>query len=175
LRYQQLRKAFADRILLAEARKELNQAEDDVVSGGVTDFGSLWIATQKRLDYYHKIATTQSEQSFLYGQIAAGIGFAIILASALVAAFAHSTAASISSVVAGLSGGGLGAFIGATFMKSQEAASAQLREYFHQPLEFSKYLAAERLLEFLKEPDRGAAIQKMIEAIVAPDHVETKA
>jgi len=40
----------------------------------------------------------------------------IILISVLVAAFAHSTAASISFCSLRISGGGLGAFIGATFM-----------------------------------------------------------
>ena len=159
------RREFGDRRLLANEHAELVRAEDEVAAGA-TDFPSLWIVTQKRLDYYHRIATTQAEQSFLYGQIAAGAGFVIVLVSVVVAAFAHSAVASISSVVSGLSGGGLGAFIGATFMKSQDTASVQLREYFRQPLDFSKYLAAERLLEQLDSSDRPAAIRRMIEAIV---------
>lgn len=163
--YISARRAFKDRRLLERERAELLQAESEVVSGA-TDFKSLWTVTQKRLDYYHKIATTQAEQSFQYGQIAAGAGFFIILISVIVAALAHSTAASISAVVSGISGGGLGAFIGATFMKSQDTASTQLREYFHQPLDFSKYLAAERLLEQLGESERPAAIQKIIESMV---------
>jgi hypothetical protein len=37
-------------------------------------------------------------------------------------------------------------YIGRTFVRSQESAASHLRAYFDQPLEFSRYLAAERLL-----------------------------
>src|SRR5438874_1684431 len=102
----------------------------------------------------------------MYGQIAAGAGFVVILLSAVIAGFSRSTAASISAGVIGVSGGGLGAYIGSTFMKSQDAASAQLRAYFSQPLEFSKYLAAERLLTFIGEDDRLPAVNNMISSIM---------
>jgi hypothetical protein len=167
LTYVGARRAFHDRKLLEQEHAELVQAESEIASGS-TDFQSLWTVTQRRIDYYHRIATTQAEQSFLYGQIAAGAGFLIILISVIIAAAAHSTAASIGAAISGVSGGGLGAFIGATFMRSQDTASTQLREYFRQPLDFSKYLAAERLLEQLNKNERPAAIQHMIEAIVSP-------
>jgi hypothetical protein len=165
-RRKQLFRQFQDRRILGVAEKELEQAEHGVLSSGATDFLSLWTVTQKRLDYYHKIATTHAERSFLYGQIAAGLGFTIVLTSAFIAAFAHNTAASISTVVAGVSGGGLGAYIGATFMKSQDVASIQLRDYFRQPLQLSNYLAAERLLESLDEGERKVAVRGMIESIM---------
>ena len=76
-------------------------------TGGDTDFGALWTATQKRLDYYHKIATTQAERSFMYGQIAAGAGFVVVIIAAFIAGFSRSTAAAIASGVAGVAGGGL--------------------------------------------------------------------
>ncbi len=159
-----LRRSFEDRRLLGLAREELRQAEKEITSGE-TDFASLWAVTQKRLDYYHKIATTRSERSFLYGQIAAGIGFVVLLTVSVIAGFAASPTASVTVGAVGIVGGGLGAYAGKTFMKSQEAAAAQLREYFLQPLEFSKYLAAERILELLDEKDRTSSVRLLIEAI----------
>ncbi|HVB45229.1 MAG TPA: hypothetical protein VNF47_21345 [Streptosporangiaceae bacterium] len=159
------RRDFRDRKLLGQAQEELKQADEEI-TGGATDFGALWSATQKRLDYYHRIATTQAERSFMYGQIAAGAGFVVIVISALIAGFSRSTAAAIAAGVSGVAGGGLGAYIGSTFMRSQDAASAQLRAYFAQPLEFSKYLAAERLLAFIGEDSRLSAVNQMITAIM---------
>jgi hypothetical protein len=172
--WRQQRRAWRDRRLIAKARVELERAEESLpeVAASV-DFASLWTITQKRLDYYHQIATSQAEKSFLYGQLAAGIGFALILGCALAAAFAHSSAASIAAALLGVTGGGLAAYIGATFMRSQESASAQLRAYFLQPLEFSKILAAERLLEQITDPDsRTAATTSLVQALSRPPHGE---
>lgn len=166
LRRQQARREFRDRMLVGEAHDELKQAEQEITSGS-TDFGALWAATQRRLDYYHKIATTQAERSFMYGQIAAGAGFVVIMIAALIAAISRSTAGAIAASITGVSGGGLAAYIGATFMKSQDSAAAQLRAYFLQPLEFSKYLAAERLLPMVDEAGHANAVSNMINAIMA--------
>jgi hypothetical protein len=174
VRQRQLRSQYNDRLTISEARKELRQAEEEVAISGATDFFSLWSLTQKRLDYYHRIATTQAERSFMYGQIAAGLGFATVLITAVIAAFARSLAASISAAVVGVSGGGLGAYIGATFMRSQDVSAAQMREYFRQPLEFSNDLAAERLLGMLDDESKKDAIKEMIRGIVGPRRYDSK-
>ncbi|MER5222033.1 MULTISPECIES: hypothetical protein [Streptomyces] len=45
-------------------------------------------------------------------------------------------------------------------MKSQETAAEHLRAYFDQPLEFSRYLAAERLIADARlETEQRAEIQ----------------
>jgi protein-S-isoprenylcysteine O-methyltransferase Ste14 len=160
-----MRREFRDRTLLSESREELADAEAEV-SGGATDFSTLWHATQKRLDYYHDIATTQSERSFNYGQLAAGSGLLVLLIAAVVAGFSHSTTTSIVAGATGVIGGGIGAYIGATFMRAQEQSAMQLKAYFLQPLEFSKYLAAERLLSGLEGDERDKAIHLIIEGIV---------
>jgi hypothetical protein len=59
------RRAVRDRRVLGIAKVELDKAEADVGDESRTDFGTLWKVTQKRLDYYHKIATSQAERSFL--------------------------------------------------------------------------------------------------------------
>ncbi|MDI5913385.1 MULTISPECIES: hypothetical protein [Streptomyces] len=161
---RQMRREFEDRTILGLAENELRKAESEI-SAGATDFTSLWRATQKRLDYYHKIATTQAERSFLYGQIAAGAGFSLIVICAVIAGLSGSATASIVAGATGITGASLGAYIGATFMKTQESATTQLRAYFLQPLEFSKFLAAERLLRHLDEENRQEATRVLIAAI----------
>jgi hypothetical protein len=161
------KRAAADRRLLAEAKVELDKAEADISDEGRTDFETLWKVTQKRLDYYHKIATTQAERSFLYGQGAAAVGFAVLITCAIIAAFARSAAASIAAGLAGVTGAGLAAYIGSTFMRSQETAADQLRAYFSQPLEFSRFLAAERLLSKLDHDSRIRATTIIINSIAS--------
>lgn len=56
--------------------------------------------------------------------------------------------------------------IGSTFMKSQSEASAQLREFFNQPVEFSRVLSIERLIDTLDEKDRPAAVQSVINSMI---------
>ncbi|MFF4275889.1 hypothetical protein [Streptomyces sp. NPDC001536] len=158
------RREFLDRVILGEALDELRQAEAEASESDVT-FQSLWFATQKRLDYYHKIATTQAERSFLYGQVAASVGFLILLAAAAFAAFAKNATASVVAGALGATAGGIGAYLGSTFLKMQERASTQLSDYFTQPLEFSKYLAAERLLSSLDGRDKSLAVRDIISAI----------
>lgn len=166
---------FEDRRLIGEAQEELKQVELEITGDVAQDFVTLWGATQKRLDLYHKIATTQSERSFLYGQIAAGIGFVVIIIAALIAGFSRSTGASIAAAVSGVAGGGLAAYIGKTFMKSQEAATAQLKAYFNQPLELSRYLEAERLLSLVNEKQRGASVNSIITSITKSPIVDQSA
>jgi hypothetical protein len=164
----QARKEFNDRVLLGEAQQALKETEEEISGDAQKDLIRLWSATQKRLDIYHKIATSQSERSFLYAQVAAGMGFLVVVAAALIAGISRSTAASIVAGVAGISGGGLAAYIGATFMKSQEMASTQLRAYFNQPLEFSRYLEAERLMHLIDQKDRTETVQSIIMSITKP-------
>ncbi|NEA34988.1 hypothetical protein [Streptomyces sp. SID13031] len=154
-----------DQIRLAQAEAKLAEVSD--ADDGSTDFASLWQVTQRRLDYYHRIATTQSERSFSYGQRAAWLGLALLTLCAVLSILAKSpTAAGIAGAL-GLAGGGLAGYLGRTFMRTQEAATAQLREYFAQPLEFSRYLAAERILESIADPEiRARATATLVEAIV---------
>jgi hypothetical protein len=99
--------------------------------------------------------------------VAAGVGFLVVIASAIVAALGRSTVGSVSAGLVGLAGGGLGAYIGGTFMRLQENAATQLRAYFSQPLVFSRFLAAERLLDQLDPQTRPLATRELIRALAA--------
>ncbi|MGW4791183.1 helix-turn-helix domain-containing protein [Nonomuraea sp. NPDC004297] len=148
--------AEAERI----ARRDLSEAENELVSAPELTLPALWKVTHARLDYYHQIATGQARKSFRNAQIAMGIGFALLVVFAILALYAQSTATAIVTGALGATSAAFAAYIGRTFVRSQETAATHLRSYFDQPLEFSRYLAAERLLNGIErlEPDQHAAI-----------------
>jgi hypothetical protein len=138
-------------------RSDVGESEADIT------FAKLWFATQRRIDYYHEIATEQSRHSFRNGQISAYLGFAVVIGVAVIAAFTSSSTGAIAASVIGVAGAGLSAYIGSTFMKAQSDAAAQLRQYFLQPVEFSLMLGAERLVKAIEDPvERSKAVQEIV-------------
>jgi len=71
--------------------------------------------------------------------------FALLALCATLAILSKNTAAAVSVGLIGSISAGLGGYISRTFLRAQETAASQLRAYFHQPLEFSRYLVADRL------------------------------
>jgi hypothetical protein len=160
------RRVFIDRLAAGQV-KELQEEEERLAQeseGGTLDLTSLWFTTQKRIDVYHNIATAQAESSFKVGRIAAISGFVSVLALGALAAFAVSTTAAIAASVVGASGAAMGGYIGATFMKAQAQASAQLRQFFLQPVETARLLGIERLLTTLEPEHRADAVMELIRA-----------
>jgi hypothetical protein len=127
----------------------------------------LWILNQKRLDLYHQIATNQAKSSFRWAQFAAIVGFLILVGAAITVWFSDSNTTAITTGTIGVFGGSLGAFIGNTFMNVQRGAADQLRQYFNHPLELSKILIAERLLEGLPPEQRMETAKHLVQAVVA--------
>lgn len=149
-----------------DSLKAAETAAADELKVSSPDFGTLWSVTQDRIDYYHQIATSQARRSFISSQIATGAGFVLIIVVGIIASQATSPIAAISAGAVGIVGGGLSAYIGATFMKSQAEASAQLRQFFMQPVEFSRILGAERLLENLEPEQRSEAVHQIIRSMM---------
>ncbi|AZM50002.1 hypothetical protein DMB38_33215 [Streptomyces sp. WAC 06738] len=129
----------------------------------------LWTVTHARLDKYHGIAQTQARHAFRNAQVAMGIGFGMLVGFTVLALIADSTATSIVAGVLGASSAALAGFIGRTFVRSQESTVETLRAYFTQPLEFSRYLAAERLVDGadLTREQRAEILGAIAQAIVA--------
>jgi hypothetical protein len=149
------RRSFRERYALAAARGLLRDAEDEIANANDdTSFSSLWFATQRRLDYYHEIATSQSQRSFAYGQAAAGAGLVVVLVCTILAIISGSTAGAVSAGVLGGSAAALSGYVGSTFLRTHDVSAQQLRAYFSQPLEASRFLSAERLLGEIKDPIR---------------------
>ncbi len=118
---------------------------------------TLWTVTHKRLDLYHAIATGQARRSFRNAQIAISVGFTLLVGFAVLTAVTKDTATSV--VIGGLGAvsAAFAGYIGRTFVKSQETAASHLRTYFDQPLEFARFLAAERLLTNVRLTDEQHA------------------
>lgn len=139
--------------------EELNKTEQ-------TDFGTLWVATQKRIGYYHRIATSQARNSFISSQLAIVAGFILLVVFGIIAAQATTAVGAISAGAVGVVGAALSAYIGATFMKAQSEASAQLREFFNQPVEFARLLGAERLIESMDDQHKSETVRQLVMSIM---------
>ncbi|MFI7890923.1 hypothetical protein ACIFUY_06620 [Streptomyces sp. CACIS-1.16CA] len=129
----------------------------------------LWEATHARLDLYHQIATGQAKTSFRNAQAAMGAGFLLLVLFACIALWASTTAVAIVAGGLGAVSAALAGYVAKTFIRSQEAAATHLRSYFDQPLELSRYLAAERLVADgdLTQEQRGEILSALVQAMVA--------
>jgi hypothetical protein len=129
----------------------------------------LWAVTHGRLDLYHAIATGQASRSFRNAQIAMVLGFALLIAFVIVALSASTTAGAVVAGGLGAVAAALAGYVSRTFVRSQETAASHLRAYFDQPLEFSRYLAAERLVADanLTEEQRAEVVTALAQAMIA--------
>ncbi|MGV9815863.1 TRADD-N-associated membrane domain-containing protein [Streptomyces cellulosae] len=164
--------AAARRVQEAEARLEAGLAQpgdDDDEARHRLRLSELWGVTHARLDRYHGIALKQARASFRNAQAAMILGFGMLVGFTVLGLRANSTAGSIVAGTLGVASAGLAGYVSRTFVRSQEAAATHLRSYFDQPLEFSRYLAAERLLNDsdLTRRERAAVVAALVEAMVA--------
>ncbi|MFC7263844.1 hypothetical protein [Streptomyces lutosisoli] len=132
---------------------------------------ALWSVTNARLALYHRIATGQASASFRNAQTAMWTGFVLLGGFTVAAVFAQNTTASIVAGALGVTSAGLAGYVSRTFVRSQESAAGHLRAYFDQPLEFSRYLAAERLIADaeLTSEQRAEILGSLVRAMVAPE------
>ncbi|TLP52413.1 TRADD-N-associated membrane domain-containing protein [Microbispora triticiradicis] len=157
---------------LDAAQKRLRAAEGALKKEQELALGPLWVETEARLDYYHEIATNHARQSFRSAQVAMVAGFVVVLLFAVLAIFfAKNPADRLLAGTLGLISAALSGFISRTFIRAQEAAANRLQAYFDHPVRFSRYLAAERLIEQMKKlnPEEHKAIEgEFLNAVVAP-------
>jgi hypothetical protein len=165
---EKLENAVKDGAAGSQAGEGTEKVPDQAL-GDVLDLSVLWEVTNARLDDYHGIATGQAKSSFRTAQAAITGGFILLLGFAVLSFRTHSTTSSITIAVLGGVAAGLSGYIGRTFIRSQETAARYLRAYFDQPLAFSRYLAAERLLSSqsdVKAQERDALLRIIISAMV---------
>ncbi|MCM4082192.1 hypothetical protein [Paractinoplanes hotanensis] len=60
---------------------------------------------------------------------------------------------------------GAAAYVAGTFIRTQENASSHLKSYFLQPLEFSRFLAAERIAMKMQGPARDQTLSSVAIAV----------
>ncbi|MGW2501850.1 hypothetical protein ACWCXL_12160 [Streptomyces sp. NPDC001588] len=131
---------------------------------------NLWAVTNRRLDLYHDIATRQARQSFRNAQAAMVIGFLLLASFVTVALKASTTTGAVVAGGLGAVSAALAGYVSRTFVKSQETAAGHLKAYFDQPLEFARYLTAERLIteSGLTEEQRREAVIVLVKGLAAP-------
>ncbi|MFG2351859.1 TRADD-N-associated membrane domain-containing protein [Streptomyces phaeochromogenes] len=129
----------------------------------------LWSLTHRRLDLYHEIATNQARRSFTSAQVSMGIGFGLLVLFVALALNVSDTTGAIVTGGLGAVSAALAGFISKTFVTSQQTAAGHLKAYFDQPLEFSRYLAAERLLTDagLSEEKRAEVVAVLVQTVAA--------
>ncbi|MFE9168245.1 hypothetical protein ACFYNZ_01750 [Streptomyces kebangsaanensis] len=166
-----------DRVQAAEQQLEASlaggeenrQNEPEHERGGLTlALANLWSVTHARLGQYHGIALKQAKRSFRNAQFAMLMGFGLLATFTVMAIRAENTAASVAAATLGAISAALAGFVGRTFIRSQEASAAHLQRYFDQPLELSRYLAAERLLanSELNDDQRAEVLMTVLQAMV---------
>jgi hypothetical protein len=155
----------------APSRDNLKQAEEELVASSENlELGLLWEVTHERLDYYHEIATGQAKVSFRNAQIAMAVGFLFLVVFAVMALYAHSTTVSVVTGSLGAVGAAFAGYTSRTFVQSQQSSAAHLRSYFDQPLELSRYLAAERVISSMRnlsEEQRTQLARDLVQGIVS--------
>ncbi|MFD9503918.1 hypothetical protein [Streptomyces sp. NPDC060035] len=163
------------RVQVAEEQLEASLAQRTVTPGtserdrSHLALASLWTVTHARLHQYHGIALGQAKKSFRNAQAAMLIGFALLVGFTVLALKADSTATSAAAAVLGSVSAALAGFVSRTFIRSQESAAAHLQRYFDQPLEFSRYLAAERLIvdSELTSEQRAEVLTVLVQAMIS--------
>ena len=135
----------------------------------------LWSQAQKRLDLYHQLATSQSRVSFRVLMAVATMGLALLGFVVWRASMAETTAGALVSGGIGAAGAALATYIGRTFQSTYRDSTNRLTEYFSQPLELTRLLAAERLLHRLRATSSEEGVLMIIEAALKPGREITHA
>ncbi len=111
------------------------------------ELADLFVINRRQLDEYHITSLHEQRLAFRNAQIAAAIGFLLLIFGVVLIATEDRDSARYA--IAGLSGLAslLSGFISAVFFKSYADTTEELRHYYWEPLRTGQILAAERLAE----------------------------
>jgi uncharacterized membrane protein (DUF485 family) len=158
---------------LIATREALERAERGAVEGSGRHaplaLPLVWDVTHKRLDHYHALASRQAKLSFYSAQVAMAVGFVLLVGFAALALNAPTPTGSIVTGALGVTATAFAAYISRTFVRSQETTASHLREYFKQPVEFSRFLAAERLLASFQKTGQEVDVAEVLRVVCSPE------
>ncbi|WML82553.1 hypothetical protein [Streptomyces sp. VNUA74] len=165
----------AEAELEAVLRRRVAESPESEAERARLTLSDLWSVTHRRLDHYHGIALAQAAKSFQNAQFAMVVGFLLLVGFAAVGLTVGTTAGGIVTGTLGVTAAALAGYVSRTFVRSQETAASHLRAYFDQPLEFSRYLAAERLIADanLSEERRAEILTTLVAAMISGNPAAT--
>ncbi|MFC9351707.1 hypothetical protein [Arthrobacter sp. NPDC057013] len=108
---------------------------------------------QELMNSYHKIAMSQADQSFKACQVAMGVGLLLIVGFGVAAVIQTDPVAAAAAGAISVVSDAVSAYISATYMKAYTQATAQIRQFFIQPADFTRRLGTERLIGLVTDDD----------------------
>jgi hypothetical protein len=113
---------------------------------------------------YHQLAVIQGRQSFRMLLLFSGLGFGLLAFVVWKATQVHTGPGGFALGAAGVAGAALSGYIGRTFMRAYLDANERLIDYFAEPLDMSRLLAAERLLKTVSDVERDRVVETIIDS-----------
>jgi hypothetical protein len=100
-----------------------------------------------------------------------GLGFGLLAFVVWKATQVHSAPGGFALGSAGVAGAALSGYIGRTFMRAYRDANQRLIDYFAEPLDMSRLLAAERLLKTVSVGERDRVVKTIIDSALGGSQV----
>lgn len=147
-------------ILQLDEERKAEQIIEQAIESGKVDASHVWCFARKQIDGYHAGTKVRAAQSFLYAQVAAFVGLAVLVGGAVAGIMIFlskpDSASVIPWVTTGLGGvgAGLSTYIAKQHLATHRMSLNQLNYYFHQPVVTHQVLQAERLANALGDADK---------------------
>ncbi|WP_128505866.1 TRADD-N-associated membrane domain-containing protein [Streptomyces inhibens] len=159
------RRAFYERTK-GEKSKATEGAVERLRDHARIKLSDLFVINRRQLDEYHTISVHEQRMAFRNAQIAATIGFCVLIIG-IALSFRHQDP-SARYTTAGLAGLGslLSGFISGVFFKSYADTTKELRHYYGEPFRTGQILMAERLADIGKDEASPEEVKRLREMIV---------
>jgi len=148
--YWAARRAYFERVQ-AEKSQAVQDALDHLAGQDSRDalpLTALFIFNRRQLDEYQNLTKRHAEVSFRNAQIAAGLGFTVLVVGAALVIQQKTASTSVQYAIGGLStlGALLSTYLSRTYFRSHQEAMTQLAIYYEEPFLTSRALSAERII-----------------------------
>jgi hypothetical protein len=148
--YWAARRAYFERVQ-AEKSQAVQDALDHLAGQDSRDalpLTALFIFNRRQLDEYQNLTKWHAEVSFRNAQIAAGLGFTVLVVGAALVIQQKTASTSVQYAIGGLStlGALLSTYLSRTYFRSHQEAMTQLAIYYEEPFITSRALSAERII-----------------------------
>lgn len=173
--YWNARRAYFERVQ-AEKSKAVEDALKHLEGQDSKDalpLTALYIFNRRQLDEYQTLTKRHAEVSFHNAQVAAGLGFAVLIVGAALVIQQKAASASVQYAIGGLStlGALLSTYLSRTYFRSHHEAMTQLAIYYEEPFLTSRALSAERIISRIPSlgvPPTDSNIAILVQRLLSP-------